>query len=232
MRYEITNSTSSPLAFIHLDRNQRCRIERGAMVFKQGVDLEAHLNSNGSKGFGGFLKAVGRAIGSGESLFMTEAVGVDNKGLIAVAPDGLGQIKRIEVGTNQYFLNTDAFLASDQNVSYNMHTQSFSKAIFGGTGGFYVMETTGSGDMLISSFGDIIELNVTPDKPMTIDNNHVLAWSTTLDYSIEIASGTFGFKSGEGLVNTFRGDGKVLIQTRNFESFADKIIPYVPTSSN
>lgn len=50
----------------------------------------------------------------------------------------------------------------------------------------------------------------------------------TLDYSLEIASGLFGFKSGEGLLNTFKGKGKVIIQTRNIQSFVDILVDYIP----
>ena len=49
---------------------------------------------------------------------------------------------------------------------------------------------------------------------------------------VTVASGTFGFTSGEGLVNRFTGYGKVLIQTRNIHSLADALRPYLPTSSN
>lgn len=94
------------------------------------------------------------------------------------------------------------------------------------------METTGEGDLFVSAFGDLIELEVTPDRPITIDNEHVVAWDSSLNYSIEVASGTFGFTSGEGLVNRFTGYGKVLIQTRNIHSLADALRPYLPTSSN
>ncbi|KSU30243.1 hypothetical protein N42_0035 [Lactococcus lactis subsp. lactis] len=50
-----------------------------------------------------------------------------------------------------------------------------------------------------------------------------------MSYSIEVASGTFGFKTGEGLVNKFRGKGKILIQSRNVEALAQSIIPFIPS---
>lgn len=49
-----------------------------------------------------------------------------------------------------------------------------------------------------------------------------------LDYEIKIASGTFGFTTGEGLVNEFHGNGKVYIQSRNLHSLADALIPFIP----
>lgn len=44
------------------------------------------------------------------------------------------------------------------------------------------METSGSGDLLISIIGDIVELTVEPGKPITVDNEHVLAWTSDLNY--------------------------------------------------
>ena len=113
-----------------------------------------------------------------------------------------------------------------------MKKQDLGKAIFAGTGGLFVMETQGEGDVLVSSFGDILALEVREDQPLTIDNEHVVAWDASLQYDIRVASGTFGFTTGEGFVNEFHGNGTVLIQTRNVHNFADAIRPFLPTSSS
>lgn len=231
MKYEFVGGTFAPLVKIKLDKGSKVKIERGSMVYKRDVELNGKLNSN-SKGLGGLMGAIGRSITSGESMFITEAIGQTNDSEIGISPSNIGKIEKLVVGKGvQYRLNTGAYLASDENVSYNMVRQNISKAFFSGTGGLFVMETSGSGDILIASFGDIMELEVTPDKPLVVDNSHVLAWSHDLDYTIDIASGTFGFKTGEGLVNTFRGSGKVLIQTRNIQSLALDIAKYIPTSN-
>lgn len=231
MKYEFVGGTFAPLVKITLDKGSKVKIERGSMVYKRDVELNGKLNSN-SQGLGGLMGAIGRSITSGESMFITEAIGQTNDSEIGISPSNIGKIEKLVVGKGvQYRLNTGAYLASDENVSYNMVRQNISKAFFSGTGGLFVMETSGSGDILIASFGDIMELEVTPDKPLVVDNSHVLAWSHDLDYTIDIASGTFGFKTGEGLVNTFRGSGKVLIQTRNIQSLALDIAKYIPTSN-
>ena len=140
-----------------------------------------------------------------------------------------GQIACLKVDSSkQYRLNTGAFLACDDTVHYEMRAQkSIGKAFFGGTGGFFVMETQGSGDVLVNAFGALVELEVTPGAPVTIDNEHVVAWDASLDYDIRVASGTFGFTTGEGLVNEFKGNGKVVIQTRNLRNFAEALTPLV-----
>lgn len=231
MKYELTGDAGSQMAKIYLGNGETAKIENGAMVYMQGVTLEGKLNSS-KKGLGGLLGAIGRSLTSGESMFITQVTGAVSDGVVAIAPALPGKIVRLEVGARQYRLNDGAFFACDDSVSYKMQRQNISQALFGGSGGLMVMETEGQGDLLISAFGDLIEVECTSAKPVSIDNEHVVAWDTGLDYSIEVASGTFGFTTGEGLVNKFTGNGKILIQTRNLHSLADAVKPFLPDKSS
>ena len=56
----------------------------------------------------------------------------------------------------------------------------------------------------------------------------MVAWDADLEYHIEVASGMFGFTTGEGLVNTFTGSGRVYIQTRNLANLAQRCTPTCP----
>ena len=231
MKYRINGDSDCPLAEVTLAEGEKIKIERGAMAYMSNVEIVGKMNAN-RKGLGGVLSAIGRSLTSGESMFITQAQGLAEGSSIGIAPAIPGAICKLEVGTKQYRLNTGAFLASDDSVSYVMKSQDLGKAFFGGTGGLYVMETEGQGDILVNAFGALVELTVTPDAPLIVDNEHVVAWDANLDYNIEIASGTFGFTTGEGLVNTFHGDGKVLIQTRNLHSLADALSPFLPNKSS
>ena len=232
MKYRLIGDSDNPLAAVTLQLSEKIKIESGAMVYMKDVAIEGKMNSSG-KGVGGFFKAIARSATSGESFFITEATGTAADGEIGIAPALPGFIEVLHVGDKQYRLNTGAFLACDNDVNYRMVAQkSVGKALFGGTGGFFVMETEGEGDLLINAFGALTEMEVTPDRPVIIDNEHVVAWDSSLDYEIRAASGVIGFTSGEGLVNEFRGNGKVLIQTRNLHNLADKIRPFIPTTNN
>ena len=92
------------------------------------------------------------------------------------------------------------------------------------------MKTSGSGTMLVNSFGDLLEIEIDGSSPFVIDNQHVIAWESNLRYELRIASGTFGFTTGEGIVNEFNGQGKILVQTRNAASLARILIPFLPKS--
>ncbi len=232
MKFVLTGDSDCPIVRIALGYDESVRTESGSMVYSRGVDISGGLNTK-KKGIGGVFSAIGRSITSGESMFITTATGTTDDGEIAVAPAIPGKIVELKVdAVHQYRLNTGAFLACDETVEYTMVSQGISKALFGNTGGLFVMETSGEGSLLVSAFGDILALDVNPGDPLRVDNEHVVAWDATLDYHIEVASGMFGFTTGEGLVNTFTGSGRVYIQTRNLANLAQAMHPYLPTSSN
>ena len=232
MNYTIAGDNDCPLIQIRLREDETVRIERGCMAYMSDVRLEGKMNS-AKKGIGGMFSAIGRSLTGGESMFITEASGTSDQGCLGIAPAVPGKIVCLNVDdARQYRLNTGAFLACDHSVQYVMRRQDIGKAFFGGTGGLFVMETQGEGDVLIAAFGDILELEVSPGSPVTVDNEHVVAWDASLDYSIRVASGTFGFTSGEGLVNEFNGNGKVYIQTRNIHNLADALRPFFPSNTS
>ena len=231
MNYSMTNSTAFPLVEIILSRGEEIQIERGCMVYHRGdVTLEGKMNSEGG-GLGGLVRAIGRSVVSGESVFITRVTGLSDNAAIAIAPAAPGTVRELQLGQQQWRIRDQAFLACDGGVGYEMKRQSFGKAMFGGTGGLFVMETRGSGSMLVNSYGDIIELQLDGTKPLIVDNYHVVAWSASLDYDIKVASGTFGFTTGEGLVNEFHGTGIVLVQTRNIQSLGEILAPFITKSS-
>ena len=232
MRFVLTGDSDCPIARISLEPGESVRTESGSMVYSRGVEIAGGLNTK-KKGLGGVFSAIGRSITSGESMFITTATGTSPDGEIAVAPPIPGKIIELSIdGDHQYRLNTGACLACDEAVEYTMVNQGITKAFFGNTGGLFVMEVHGEGSLLVSAFGDLLALDVTPDEPLVVDNEHVVAWDAGLDYHIEVASGMFGFTTGEGLVNSFNGSGRVYIQTRNLANLAQAMHPYLPTTSN
>lgn len=220
---------SNPLAQINLKAGESAYIQQGSMVYKTpGIELKTRVNAN-NKGLGGIIQSIGRSIVSGESFFITEAF-ANNEGTVAIAPSIPGSIEVLECGPKQYRINDGAFLAMEGSAHYQIKSQGIGKAIFGKTGGLFVMETTGTGKVLINSFGNIIKLTLNNDS-ITIDNGHVLAWDSNLNYNIQMESGLLhSIGTGEGLVNTFTGTGDVYIQTVNMEGFSSELMKYLPLS--
>jgi uncharacterized protein (TIGR00266 family) len=231
MDIKIATEMQFPMATFRLQQGESARIARGSMIYRtEGVDLNAKLNARGGGGLGKLVAAAARSAVSGESMFITEVISNVPNGEIAVAPSCPGTIVQLDVGANQYRLNDSTFLAMESSVNYSMERQKVGKALFGGQGGFFVMSTEGQGKLLVNAFGSIKEIQLNNANGFAIDNGHVVAWDRNLDYDIQLQSGVFGsIGTGEGIINIFRGTGKVLIQTLNLETFAEQIKRFIPS---
>lgn len=229
MRYVIDSNMQFPLVELYLEAGESAYIQRGSMVYHSpGIKLSTPLNSKGS-GLGKLVGAMARSVTSGESMFLTQVSSTSDSGRLALAPNTPGQVMALELGNEQYRLNDGVFLALDGSAQYTMQRQSVGRAVFGGQGGFFIMTTEGQGTLLVNSFGSIKEIDLSNDE-ITIDNAHVVAWSTSLDYDIRLENGFMqSIGTGEGVVNTFRGTGKILVQSLNVESFANVLSSYIVT---
>ena len=86
MNFKLTSGTAFPMAEITLARGEEIQIEHGCMAYHAGgVELEGKMNSGGG-GLGGFMKAVGRSMVSGESVFITRAKGLNDGARLGIAP--------------------------------------------------------------------------------------------------------------------------------------------------
>ena len=228
MNYSIDKQMQFPLVDIELEPGEKVFIQRGSMVYHStSIKLNTKVNGTGS-GIGKLIRAVGRSITSGESFWITEAQASRTTGKLAIAPALPGEVLPLKLGKEQYRINDGKFLAMDGSAGYSMKKQSVGRAIFSGTGGFFVMTTSGEGTVLCNAYGSIKKITLNNDE-ITIDNNHVVAWSTGLDYDIHFDNGFIqSIGTGEGIVNTFKGSGEVYIQSLNLETFAgilDELIP-------
>lgn len=223
MEYNIINENDFPILEVTMEKDSEFKLETGAMLsMTNDIALEGKRN-------GSLLGALGKVFAGGENFFITTAKSSNDGEKINVAPKGFGSIKHIELDGNvNWYLEDGKFLASDPTVDIEVKRQKgVLTGLVGGTGGFFVLKTAGAGNLFIESFGSIIEVEVTPDKPITVDNSHVIGWEETVHHEIKMASGVFGFKTGEGLVIKLSGTGKVLIQSREIGNFAGLVSPYL-----
>ena len=103
-----------------------------------------------------------------------------------------------------------------------------------------VMQTQGKGQVVVSGFGSLFEIDVTPDKDVIIDNGHVVCWDSNLDYKLSVSTSKKkgimsniinSVTSGEGMVLNFSGTGKVIICSRNRDSYQGWLQSILGTSS-
>ena len=129
-------------------------------------------------------------------------------------------------------LQKGAFLCAEQNVNTQVaFTKRFSAGLFGGEG-FILQKATGNGKLFLEVDGDVIEKQLQPGEVLKVDTGNVVAFEPTVSYEVETIKGLGNiFLGGEGLFLTkLVGPGRVMLQSQNFNEFAGRLIPYMPSS--
>lgn len=128
-----------------------------------------------------------------------------------------------EWGTSGVTLEDGMFLACEGTVNRNVVARkNLSSAVLGGEG-LFNLSLSGTGIACLESnvpAEELIEIELNNEE-LKIDGNLAVCWSSSLDFTVERTTKTLigSAASGEGLVNVYRGTGKVLMS------------PYAPTSS-
>jgi uncharacterized protein (TIGR00266 family) len=156
---------------------------------------------------------------TGESLFINEFTAKNGPGEMTVAPGAPGDLVHLYLEPNEVvYLQNSGYVASGMEVKLESKWQGFIKGFFSGES-LFLIRCTGPGDLWFSTFGALIEMDVTHDY--IVDTGHIVAFTRGLEYEVSRIGGYKSlFFSGEGLVCRFRGQGKVWIQTRKFPAFA------------
>lgn len=212
---------------LNLDKGEGIKAESGAMIaMSNTVDVEGKME-------GGLLGGLGRML-TGESFFLQSLKANRGTGDVLLAHSVPGDIIALEMdGSVEYILQKDGFLAGSETLNISTKAQNLTKGLFSGEG-FFVVRISGTGTLFVSSFGNIHPLDIPAGEEMIIDNAHLVAWPSTIQYAIEKSSSGWisSITSGEGLVCRFKGPGRVLIQTRNPAGFGAWVRQFIPTRSS
>ncbi|WP_292459371.1 TIGR00266 family protein [Methanothermococcus sp.] len=196
-------------------QNQSITAETGAMVYMDSsIDIKTNMS-------GGLMGALKRAV-VGENIFLNKFSGT---GILALSPNYVGDIVHHELDGALY-VQSGAYMASSPDININTKFGG-TKSFFGGKG-LFLMKLEGKGDVFLSSFGalETVELN---DESLIVDNGNLVGFTDGLSYSLRRIGGLkSSLLGGEGVVYEFKGTGKIYIQTRNMESFADFLMKYLP----
>ncbi len=220
--FEILHQPSFALAVVQLAAEQSIQAEAGAMVsMSANVELQSQMK-------GGLMGALKRAVG-GESAFVSTFTARGGPGEVTLAPGGPGDIAAIEMGNQLFFVQSSSYLAGDAGLNVDTRWGG-AKSFFGGEG-LFVLQVSGTGLLLLSSFGAIHRKRLEAGERYVVDTGHLVAWEGTTQYTLrKAAQGIFrSFVSGEGSVAEFTGPGELLIQTRNLAAFAGLMKPFFPT---
>ena len=189
--------------------NSTVKLQAGAMQWMLG-----NVNATtGIKGAGDLISKAFRGKASGESIVKPEYTG---DGLLMLEPTYKHLILIDLKDWNQSIVLDDGlFLACSSELKQKTVARSnLSSAVAGGEG-LFNLGLEGDGIVCLEADcpkEELIEINLENDV-LKVDGNFAIAWSGSLSFTVERSGKTLigSAASGEGLVNVYRGTGKVLL---------------------
>ena len=183
--------------------------QAGAMQWIAGsVD-----STTGIKGAGYLIGKIAKGAVTKESAIKPEYVG---KGLIALEPTYKYIIFQNVADWGSGLVAEDGmFLACEGTVRNDVIARRSVSSALAGNEGLFNMVFSGSGVVVLESNvpeDELIQFDLDNDE-LKIDGNMAVCWSSSLNFTVERSSKTLigSAVNAEGLVNVFRGTGRVLM---------------------
>jgi len=195
---------------IKVDDSHPAVVQAGAMQWISG-DV---ASTTGIKGVGDLFGKVVKSAVTKESAIKPEYVG---NGMVVLEPTYKYIILQdvADWGPQGMIIEDGMFLACDGAVEHKIVARSnLSSAVLGNEGLFNLC-LKGKGVVALESnvpFEELIEVDLNNDV-LKVDGSYAIAWSGSLEFTVERSSKTIvgSLVNSEGLVNVYRGTGKVLL---------------------
>jgi len=220
METKILYKPSYSMAQVTLSSGEEIRAEAGAMVsMSDEVSIETKMK-------GGFLKALSRSVLGGESFFMNTYKAPNNDGQINLSTPLPGDMFVLNLD-KPMLVQSGSYVASEMSVEID--TKWGGAKTFFASEGLFLLRASGIGQIILSSFGAIHEMDLQAGEKYTIDTGHFVAFDEGVGFDVRRIGGLKStLFSGEGLVVDVTGPGKVLLQSRSTDSFLSWLIPKLP----
>ena len=184
-------------------------VQAGAMPWMVG---NVHATT-GLKGVGDLFGKAVRGKVTGESAIKPEYTG---EGILVLEPTYKHLLLLdLEDWNGSIVLDDGLFLACDSSLKHKAVMRSNLSSAVAGNEGLFNLGIVGNGVVCLESpcpKEELVEISL-QDDVLKIDGNMAIAWSGSLDFTVERSGKTLigSAASGEGLVNVYRGTGKVLL---------------------
>ena len=195
---------------IRLEGGNTAIIQAGAMQWMLG-DIEM---TTGIKSAGDLFGKMVRGAVTGEKAIKPEYRG---NGLIVLEPTHKHIILQnvASWGASGMVVEDGMFFASEGTVQHRLVARSAASSAFAGGEGFFNLALAGNGVVALESnvpYEELIAIDLVGDT-LKIDGHMAIAWSASLDFTVERSGKSLigSAASGEGLVNVYRGTGRVLM---------------------
>lgn len=211
MQVSIEHSESYAVARIDLSPGDSVKAEAGALLAMKGeVDMVTAS--------GGIMRGLKRAVLGGESFFQNTYT-ARSGGTVWLAPPLPGDVRHVVMAGVPLIVQDGSYLASHPSIEVDTAWQG-ARGFFSGEG-FVMLRVSGTGDLLLSSYGAIEQHALAPGERLMVDTGHLVAFTEGMPHELRRVSR--GLKSllfsGEGIVSEFTGPGLVYTQSRSSQSF-------------
>ncbi len=222
MQTEIVYRPSYSLTVVKLEPNEAIRVEAGAMVsMSPGVTLETKMA-------GGILASLKRSMLGGESFFLNDYRAPAQGGEITLAPVLPGDMMVLDLKDETLVVQSGSYEASSEGVEIDAKWTG--AQTFFAREGLIMLKASGTGKLILGSYGAIHEKDLKTGEVYTVDTGHLVAFSEGMGFRVKAVGGIKStLFSGEGLVVDLTGPGKVFMQTRSDDAFLSWLIPKLPT---
>ncbi len=196
--FDVVTRERLNLVKVELD-NASFRYEAGAMHYMQGnLELVSDMPGMGK---------IFKSIITKEKIVKPVISGT---GTVFLTPS-FGEFTILDLQNDEWILDRGAYYASDMNIEIGAYTNRAISGLFSGEKWFQTI-VAGTGKVIITSAGPLEEIELINDK-LVVDGAFAVARTSGIELKVtKASSGIFSTViSGEGLVNTFSGTGKVLI---------------------
>ena len=193
-----------------------CDLSKANITLQAGAMQWMVGNVNATTGVKGVGDLFGKALlgkATGESAIKPEYTG---DGTLVLEPTYRHLLLEDLADWNgSIVLDDGLFLACDSKLKQKAVMRSNLSSAVAGNEGLFNLGITGDGVLCLESpcpREELIEITL-QDDVLKVDGNMAIAWSGSLDFTVERSGKTLvgSAASGEGLVNVYRGTGKVLL---------------------
>ena len=208
--------------------NSTVKTEAGALYYYKGK-IEAKSNMGGVGGL--FKKAVSGAMTSESTVKPTYS----GTGEIILEPSYKHYIV-LPLSNESIIVDKGMFYCCSESINIKASMQkNVSSTLLGGEGMFQ-LELSGSGIVILESNvpqSEIVECQLTNGEELKVDGNFAIARTSGVSFSVTKSDKSLlgSVMNGEGLLNTFRGEGTVWIAPTQ-PVYSRMMYGGLPTSNN
>lgn len=201
-RFEVQYLEGMRFVEIHLE-HEMVRCESGALNYLRG-NIAVHSQ---------LIPSVGSVVSSlvaNESVYRPTYAGT---GVITLA-SSLGGFHVFELKGENWILEKGSYWASEGCVELQFFRERLLTSFWAGEGFVYLQtRVSGHGKLVVSTKGPVEEIELAEGEQLVVEGNCVIGRTQSVKFQMRRPTKNFWgrFTSGESIVRSYRGPGKVLL---------------------